>query len=120
MEGLPGNGVVAKVEGGVVRLLFDFEKHVPVEEGTAGNLYDCESVDVTSGRSYGDIVGAIVNDRYTSDDVQAIMANHEEAKDSASPLDDDKRAEYLAEYGAYQEWRKHAKEVARKVLDIIG
>lgn len=118
---LPGNGVMVTVEGTVVRLLFDFEKHVsPEEEDAPVDLYDCESVDVRSGRSYGDIVSAIVGDRYPYDKAQAVMANHEYANDSESGLDESKRQEYLAEYSAYQDWRKHAKEIAKKVLDVIG
>lgn len=118
MEELPKNGVQVTVEGALLRLLFDFSQAEPREGEETSDTYNCESVDV-SGRSYGDIVSAIVNDHYSADDVQAIMANYAEALDSSSDITAEKRAEYLAEYEGYQAWRKHAKEIAHKVVSSL-
>ena len=121
MSALPRKGVQVTVEGALTRLLFDFSKVEPAEdsETSADDIYDCESVDVT-GRSYGAIVAAIVNDRYSPDDVQAVMANYAEAIDENSDIEADKRAEYVAEYATYQQFRHHAKEIAATAVEILS
>ena len=118
MSELPQSGVQVTIEGALLRLLFDFSQVEPREGEETTDIYDCESVDV-NGRSYGDIVSAIVNDRYSADEVQAIMANYAEALDSSSDIAAEKRAEYLAEYEGYQSWRKHAKEIAAEVISNL-
>ena len=118
MTELPQSGVKVTVEGAILRLLFDFSQATPAEGEVATDIYNCESVDV-NGRTYGDIVSAIVNDRYSADEVQAIMANYAEALDSSSEITAEKRAEYLAEYEGYQAWRKHAKEIAAEVVSNL-
>lgn len=118
MTELPQSGVQVTVEGAILRLLFDFSQATPAEGEVTTDIYNCESVDV-NGRTYGDIVSAIVNDRYSADEVQAIMANYAEALDGSSDITAEKRAEYLAEYEAYQTWRKHAKEVAHTVVSEL-
>jgi len=119
MEALPKNGVQVTVEGALVRLLFDFKKVVPEDDESPRDTYDCESVDAT-GRTYGDIVSSIVNDRYSSDKVQAIMANYAEAIDAESEIEAGKRSEYIAEYTAYQQFRKHAKEIAAIAVETLN
>jgi len=118
MTALPQSGVQVTIEGALMRLLFDFSQAEPREGEEATDIYDCESVDV-NGRTYGDIVSAIVNDRYSNDAVQAIMANYAEALDSSSDITPEKRAEYLEEYEDYQTWRKHAKEIASEVVSNL-
>lgn len=118
MSELPQTGVQVKVEGALLRLLFDFSKPESKEGEEENDLYNCESVDV-HGRNYGDIVSAIMNDRYNPDSVQAVMANYADAQDSSSDLTPEKRAEYVAEYDAYQAYRRHAKEIAHIVLENI-
>lgn len=120
MEALPQSGVQVTVEGALVRLLFDFRKpEVPADgESVAEDIYECDSVDVR-GRGYGDIIAAILNDRYSPDDVQAIMANYADATDKNSIIETGKRNEYIAEYNEYQSFRKHAKEIAAKVVTLI-
>lgn len=117
---IPSSGVKITLEGQHVRILFDFEK-IELEgddKPKAKDLYYCESIDA-SGRGYGDIISAIVNDRYSADENQALMANYELAKDATSAISYEKRAEYLAEYSAYQDWRAHAKEIAQLVVSQI-
>lgn len=121
MPSLPQNGVQVTLEGPLVRLLFDFTPATPViEDGEEApdDLFDCESVDTTD-RSYGGIVSAIINDRYSPDSVQAILANCQNAIDPESSLDAEKRAEYLQEYHDFQDYREHAKTVARLAVAKI-
>ena len=64
---------------------------------------------------YSTLISAIITSRYTSSDVEAIMLNNLEASDAESELTDEKRSEYISEYDALQEWRKHAKEIAKNI-----
>jgi hypothetical protein len=72
------------------------------------------------GRAKGDIIAAIMNDKYSPDAYQAILANYELAKDKSSGISSEKKAEYLAEYQAFQEARAHAKEIAAIVVSLIS
>lgn len=125
---VPENGIICFEEGAIIRVFFDIEPCPPMEEENAPegmhrenntDLYVCQNVDV-EGRTYGEIVSAIVNDRYSPDDVQALQANYIEAKDADSVLPDGKREEYLTEYSAFQAWRKRAKEIANAVIDTLS
>ena len=124
LDNVPQSGVKVTIEGNLLRLLFDIEPFTPIveeeqEQEAPSNLYEVDSVDV-NGRTKGEIVSAIVNDRYSPDAYQAILANYELAKDSKSGISAAKKAEYLAEYAAFQEWRTHAKEVATIVQSLIS
>lgn len=119
ISAIPECGVVAVQEGNLTRIFFDFtDSEHREEEEIPADIKACESIDV-KGRSYGEIISAIINDHYSADENQALQANHELAKDPDSEISDEKRAEYLAEYAAYQNWRTHAKEIARITLSII-
>jgi len=116
---IPASGVEVVIEGNLTRLFFDFTDPQPRDgEELPADLKECESIDVI-GRDYGRLVSGIINDRYTSDTNQALTANYELAKDPESELSDEKRAEYIAEYAAYQEWRAHAKAIARLAQNEI-
>ncbi len=117
---IPESGVEVIIEGRLVRLFFDFtDPIVPDgEESYPEDIKACESIDVV-GNAYGEIVSAIINDRYSPDAYQAILSNYELAKDSKSGISAAKKAEYLAEYAAFQEWRSHAKEIAHTAVGII-
>lgn len=121
VQALPADGVAITLEGTLLRVLFDFEK-VEFPEGDdnhmpkADDLYYCESIDV-NGRGYGDIISAIVNDRYPTDEKDAIMANYELVKDNLCP--EEKKAEYIAEYQALQSWRTRAKEIAKIITSKL-
>lgn len=111
---VPASGIICIRESVILRVMFDIEHREPVTiDGETGrdDLYDLTIVDV-SGTSYGEIVSAIINDRYPSDQVQALTANRALALDEDSDITDDKRHEYLDEYAAYQAYRSHAKEIA--------
>lgn len=127
------SGIIIRKEGAIVRVFFgikevtqkspdDQAKSKEVEESNEESvmkLYECYTVDV-NGRTYADVVAAIVNDKYSSDDVQALQSNYIEAKDAESELTEAKRNEYLAEWASFQDWRKQAKEVATEVVEIIN
>lgn len=116
---IPESGVYVILEGHLVRLFFDFtDPLVPEGETYPQDLKACESIDV-EGNAYGEIVSAIVNDHYSPDAYQAILANYELAKDKNSGITPEKKAEYLAEYAAFQDWRSHAKEVAHIAVNQI-
>ena len=121
VQALPADGVAITLEGTLLRVLFDFEK-VEAQEGDdmhmpkADDLYYCESIDV-NGRGYGDIISAIVNDRYPTDEKDAIMANYELVKDDLCP--EEKKSEYIAEYQALQNWRTRAKEIAKIIISKL-
>jgi hypothetical protein len=118
---LPESGVLASREGKSLIMLFDFVKVEPSDDeqqSTPENFYSLESVIMDGPTDYGKIVSAIINDKYSADDVQAIIANYEEARSAEEPSE--KEQEYLAEYAEYQEWRKHAKEIAKIVIAMKG
>lgn len=109
---LPDENVRVVTEGTLTRLYFDFstETRTDEEENETQSMV-CEVVD-THDSSYGGIVDAIIRDRYSAADVEALTANYVMAVDDTSSLTDAKRAEYKKEYAAFQTWRARAKEVA--------
>lgn len=114
------NGVVPEsvqvtMEGSLVRLFFDYAINEINVEGEKREQLVCENVNAT-GRTYEELVSAIVTDRYSTDRREAIFANYEEAKDETSELTKEKLAEYMKEYSDFQAWRKRAKEVASEAL----
>ncbi len=118
---VPECGVVVELEGPLTRLFFDFSEVEPNEENeeVPEDLKNCESIDV-EGRGKGELIAAIVKDHYKDDSRDALNANYNLAKDEESPLTPEKRAEYIAEYNAFQEWRAHAKEIAAIAEQIIA
>lgn len=114
-NGVVPEGVQVTVEGGLVRLFFDYAKNEINVEGEKREQLVCENVNAT-GRTYEELVSAIVTDRYSTDKREAIFANYEEAKDQTSGLTEEKRNEYLKEYSDFQAWRKCAKKVATEAL----
>lgn len=125
---VPESKIIAFAEGDIVRVFFNIEEaELPVTENDeveSNNpvIYACEQVDVKGGRTYGEIVAAIVNEKYSADDVQAIIANYAELN-NAQPLSEiskEKQEEYLIEYNEFQTWRSTAKKVAEQVLIQIS
>lgn len=120
---LPENGVQAYREGKYLMMSFDFvkvEKTASEEERQemGDDYYQFQTIHMDGSTDYGKIVSAIINDKYSTDDVQAIIANYEEARSAEEPSE--KEQEYLAEYAEYQKWRKHAKEIAKIVIAMKG
>lgn len=101
-------------EGTLLRIFFDYEDVSNDDE----KKYICENVDV-EGRSYADIVSALIRSKYEQNSVEAIIANYEMAKDTTSDLTDSKRDEYIAEYNDYQAFRVRMKEIANEVINIL-
>ena len=124
---IPESGIIAYPEGEILRIFYDItpSQTAPAEseeesdeDADIPQTFDCNQVDV-NGRTYNEIVSAIVSDKYSNDDVQAIIANYTEAMDDKSEMDNEKREEYLNEYSNYQQWRKHAKSIATVVLEQL-
>ena len=119
LDSVPASGIILIIEGMLLRIMYNIVHREPTEDedGHVGpdNLYDLDIVDV-NGRSKGEIISAIVNDRYTSDQVQALTANYALATDPESGITEEKRAEYREEYQAYQDCRSEAKQVAALVV----
>lgn len=112
--------VKAVREGLTTRVFFDYSTETRKDmDGEDVTVLMAENVDVESAE-YGDIVNAIVRDRYASDKVEAVMANYQEAMDPSSSLSEGKRSEYKAEYAAFQAWRAKAKEVATATVGQLN
>lgn len=105
-------------EGSLLRIFFDYEDVPVAEEDGDIQKYICENVDV-EGRSYEEIVSAIIRSEYQQGKVEAIMANYEVAKDATSGITETKRTEYTNEYNAYQVFRTKAKQIADTVTNSL-
>jgi len=110
---LPTQNVIK--EGSLLRIFFDYQDVPVTEEDGDIQKYVCENVDV-EGRTYEDIVSALIRSQYSQDRVEAIVANYEVAKDAASTITDAKRAEYITDYNGYQAFRDKAKQIAQTVI----
>lgn len=113
---LPSLNVIQ--EGSLLRIFFDYEDVPVTEEDGDIQKYICENVDV-EGRSYEEIVSAIIRSEYPQNRVEAIVANYEAAKDTTSDITEAKRAEYTDEYNAYQSFRTKAKQIADTVTNSL-
>ena len=124
---VPASGIEVIKEGDMIRLFFDFAKVETTSSDSADTecgetkveQSSCTNIDIVGAVDYSSIVSAIVNGKYNNNDVQAIIANYELAKDSSSDITDDKRTEYLNDYAEFQTYRAHAKEIANQVLTLI-
>lgn len=111
---------LVEMEGKEVRVNFDTVAEmvsVSTGEGDSGEraeqqeVYEAYVVRVEQPLGYDKVVSAIVSAAYPSDKMQAIINNH--LLDSE---DDDDYEAHTEEFEAMQQWRKHAKEVAREVI----
>ena len=114
---------LVELEGKEVRVNFDtVAETVRVSsgegdgEGTAEQqeVYEAYVVRVEQPLGYDKVVNAIVSAAYPSDKMQAIINNH--LLDSE---DDDDYEAHTEEFKAMQQWRRHAKEVAKEVIAAI-
>ncbi len=96
---------------------FDTEALNQETDGQTVTTYRSLYVQVTS-LAYDQLVAAIIQIRYTSNDIEAIMLNNMAAIGSTETLTTEKRAEYVEEYTKLQAWRAHAKEVASEVCSL--
>ncbi len=127
--GAPANDINVVVEGSLLRLYFNYKQETTSDSSdgstikngdTEGTAYSAQNIDIPGGnRDYASITAAIVNDKYDSNDVQAIIANKALADDIKSDITDTKRAEYLQEYNDFQAYREKAKEIATKAVAIL-
>ena len=124
----PKEDVSAIVSGDVLRVTYDYVKSEPKKDSednvvVGDNAYSAEYIELRDGvRSYDAIASAIIEDKYPSDKMDAIRLNYELAQNADTTgitLSDEKKDEYIAEYKAMQEWRIHAKEVAKTAVELI-
>jgi hypothetical protein len=102
-------------EGNLLRIFFDFAEETYTDnDGKQQNRLSCQSVDVY-GISYGDIVNAIIKDKYPDDKKDAIILDYRLVTEDTT-LSDDKKTEYTANYNSFQTWRAHAKNIATEIL----
>ncbi len=105
-------------EGNLLRIFFDFAKEERTNtDGTTTEIVSCQSVDII-GNTYGDIVNAIIKDKYSDDKKDAILLDYRLATEDTT-LSDAKKTEYTTNYNDFQTWRAHAKEIAKEVLTLI-
>lgn len=125
----PKENVSVIVSSVWMRVTYDYVKSEPKNDSEGNvvvgdNAYSAEYIELRGGiRSYDAIVSAIIEDKYPSDKMDAIRLNFELAQNgavAAIDLDESKCDEYLAEYKEMQEWRIHAKEIARKAVELIN
>lgn len=131
MAVLPKDNVKVSVYGNYLQVAYDFVRIEQKEEDASESMHmvvanSCqgEYIELRGGiRSYDAIASTIIEDKYPSDKMDAIRLNFELAQNSdvaSISLDDSKRKEYIVEYKEMQEWRIHAKEIARKAVDLIN
>ena len=102
--------------GGLYQIMFNFTEveHVD-EEGEISNDKHCRcDVVEVEVLDYSTIVAAIIRSKYSQDDVEAILSNYQLCKDGEAL---DKCDEYTDKYNAYQDYRVHAKTIAKDVLN---
>lgn len=117
---------LVEVEGREVKISFDSE----MKEVVVGNnvddktkakgavetiqVFEAYVVRVEQPLGYDKVVNAIVSAAYPSDKMQAIINNH--------LLDSEEDEDYKGhteEFNTMQQWRKHAKEVAKDVISWV-
>lgn len=93
-----------------------YGNHVKKIGGCAVVTLEDETIALESPISYPQLLSAIIKRKYDTDQSEAITANYLAAR--AETVPEEKAAEYIAEYEAYQSWREKAKAVAKEVMGI--
>ena len=113
---IPSEGIEVNRFNGRYVVRFDIKPYVREkneEEETMMAHYNNEPPQMTCERieletiDYPTLVSSIVRCKYSQSDIEAIVLNGSDTE------------EHLSEYNTLQEWRNHAKDVAKKVLDIL-
>ena len=102
--------------GGLYQIMFNFidVEHVDDEGNVSSEKHcRCDVVEVDL-LDYSTIVAAIIRSKYSQDDVEAILSNYQLCKDGEAET---KCEEYTDKYNAYQDYRVHAKTIAKDVLN---
>lgn len=86
---------------------FIFRFNLLEETGGGIDIVYCDEVNIRleNGVSYGDLVSAIIEHKYSKDAELALLNNY---------ISDPEK--YADEYAKYQEWRKYAKECGRIIF----
>ncbi len=123
----PQSGIVAYIEGNIVRMFIDLQNATRTEiddEGketvvTVEDQFECRSID-TDEKNYGGIVNAIITEAYPASSQYAILANKQLADDPDSAISEEKRAEYIEDYDDFQFYRAYAKETAHAICEMLN
>ena len=90
----------------IVRFGIEKYEHSDAEEMQHDNdplMMACERIELEA-IDYPSVVSSIVRCKYSQSDIEAIVLNGSDT------------GEHASEYEALQEWRSHAKEVARSII----
>lgn len=80
----------------------DATMHEPMPEH-----YEAERIELEGAADYGTVINAIVRDRYSQSQVEAILCNGGDTP------------EHQAELEAFQQWRKESKRIAKMLNDAF-
>lgn len=111
MYGLESQPEAAIVVASQMHVFFGAEQKQATDPETQEEktVWSCSYVTVPATADYGDIVSAVIGERYSMDDQYAILANHA-----------DNPEETKAEYDAFQAWRAEAKQIAKAALTYLN
>lgn len=103
--------------GNIYQIMFNFEdvEHIDEEgiESDSQKHYMCDLIEVAT-LDYASIVSAIIREKYSQDDVEAILSNYQLCKDGEAG---EKCQDYNQRYTDYQNYRVTAKTVAHSILN---
>lgn len=106
-------------EGKIHRIYFNYEEapSITEDEGEENSLpsFVCDLIEIDE-LTYPSIVSAIVRDRYSQNDVEAIISNYQLCKDGKAG--EDRCIRYEEDYNAYQDYRAMAKQVANQIINL--
>ena len=105
--------------GNIYQIMFNFEdvEHIDEEgiESDSQKHYMCDLIEVAT-LDYASIVSAIIREKYSQDDVEAILSNYQLCKDGEAG--EDRCIRYEEDYNAYQDYRAMAKQVANQIINL--
>lgn len=96
-----------------------FSRYILIDEEYENEMYGYNFIPVYYDGDvldYEHIIAAIVDAKYSNDDVTAITLNYLLAVHNE--VDENKQEEYIREYKTLQEWRQKAKGIAKEVLEF--
>lgn len=106
-------------EGKAHRIYFNYEESQTIidgdEEQSPLPSFVCDLIEIDE-LTYPSIVSAIVRDRYSQNDVEAIISNYQLCKDGKAG--EDRCIRYEEDYNAYQDYRAMAKQVANQIINL--
>lgn len=89
--------------------LFCFDEQIKNNETNDSVIYAYEAIRTPLLYTYDLLVSTIIKDKYSDDKMQAIINNY---------LLNDGDEEHEEKFNEMQEWRKHAKEIAKEIMSL--